>query len=154
MTFSLKNILKQPIAIVVKIVAYFVSINNTFKTLTRIIWKKIVSCPNEYIYQTVLPLKPQWTLWKRAEILQEPEDQGLCCDIVSPSNTKSYNNKILSTWHAKHKVKVGNTTPTHQNMLNYMWKEPTIPQLCRRNYRQLTKTCNRKGGFPMELQTN
>lgn len=44
-------------------------------------------------------LRAQRALWERGQ--KACKNRGVCCEVVSPSNVKSYTHRILSTWLPK-----------------------------------------------------
>lgn len=70
------------------------------KTITN---KNTVRNPslNDYSYKT-LPLLKIWEHCEREKRSEEPEDQGVCCMIVSPSNVRGYIYEISPIQMHKH----------------------------------------------------
>ena len=53
--------------------------------------------PNGYIYKTLQSLKFREHCEKGVERLQESEDRGASCEIVSPGNSRSYTHEVSQT---------------------------------------------------------
>lgn len=92
----------------------------------------VESSPNEYIYKTFLHLMLKELLYKVAR-LQEPENQGVCCEIVFPRNVTSYTHKVSPTWLSKHELNKDNTD-RHAKVYE---RQPIRPQPYTKNYKQL-----------------
>jgi hypothetical protein len=78
--------------------------------------------------------------WGRKErgLKKEPEDQGVCCEIVSLSNVRSYAHKDL-TWLPKHTLKKDNSN-SHDEVGR---GKPRRSQPYSKNYRKVKNSGSR-----------
>lgn len=75
-------------------------------------------------------------------------DQGVCCEVLSPGNVRSYTNKVPPTWLPKHELDKANDS-RHGKVDERKLRRP---QPYKKKYRWLRKAGSREWPFPGKIK--